>query len=434
MGSPLRLFLIISLVVRAASAQFQPPGITPSATDSLLRAGITAYIDGRYPDAVVSLKGVTDSSAQAAYYLGATYVALGDNQAAAKVLKRCVGLSPSQSAYRVQLARVLVQVGKPEDAEAEYRQVLAVDSVNVASLTGLGGLLIDQHAYRDGAAMLTRAAALNPRNAILYYQLATAMIHFAMPDSARTLLSTSITLNNGYVPALALLGSLYFDKKEYDDALRMYSAAAERNRFAPDLWCKVGLCQEKLSGFAAARKAYLKAVELDTAFDFAYAHLGQVCYKLGMIDSAIIAYQRAVTLDDQIPSYHINLGIAWTQKDSVDQAVRSYRSAVRAYHPESVGQVYERIGGLRFSKKQFREARESYLKALQFDPSSGTIPLNLALTCDHLKQYKAAVTWYKKFLHTAAGDPGMDTQVRETKARLKVLEPKVASAKEDGKK
>jgi hypothetical protein len=65
---------------------------------------------------------------------------------------------------------------------------------------------------------------------------------------------------------------------------------------------------------------------------------------------------------------------------------------------------------------------------LQFDPTSGTIPLSLALTYDHLKQYKAAVTWYRKFLRAASSDPDMAKQVKETEARLKVLTPKIARA------
>lgn len=422
------LILTICTIIHAADVQGQTLSIARSGKDSLLATGIAAYIDGRHAHAVMALKELGDSSAQAAYYLGSAYTALGDHQAAGKALKRAVELSPSQWTYRVQLARVLMQIGRPEEAEKEYRQVLAGDSMNVASLTNLGALLMDRHAYRDGAAMLAQAAELNPRNALLYYQLGSAMVHLHMPDSARTFLSTSIALNTGYVPALTLLGSLYYDSKEYADALRMYAAAAERNRFAADLWCKVGLCQEKLSDFAAARKAFLKAVEIDSTYEYAFAHLGQACFKLDLIDSAIAAYQHAAALDDQNPLYHINLGIAWAHKDSVEQAVRSYRSAVHAYRPEDIGKVYERLGVLRFSKKQFREARDSYLKALQFDPTSGTIPLSLALTYDHLKQYKAAVTWYRKFLRAASSDPDMAKQVKETEARLKVLTPKIARA------
>ncbi|RPH37434.1 hypothetical protein EHM92_02720, partial [bacterium] len=90
--------------------------------------------------------------------------------------------------------------------------------------------------------------------------------------------------------------------------------------------------------------------------------------------------------------------------------------------PEEIGHVYERLGGLRFSRKQFRNARDSYLRALQFDSYSGTIPYSLALTYDHLREYKSAVTWYKRFLKTALGDPNMAKQAKEAKARVKLLE------------
>jgi tetratricopeptide (TPR) repeat protein len=413
--------LIISAGICPAISQNQTTGTSSAARDSLLRAGITAYIDGRHEGALNILRPLSDSLAQAAYYLGSAYVALGDNMAAVPVLKRAVALSPSQMSYHVQLARVLAQTGKSDDAEIEYRRVLATDSVNLAALTNLGTLLTDRRAYRDGAELLAKAITLNPRNAFLYYQMGTVLAHLGLPDSARELLSTSITLNGGYVPALTLLASLYFDRNEYDDALRMYSAAAERNKFAADLWYKVGICQEKLDNFTASRKSFLKAVEVDSLFEYAFAHLGQACYRLGMLDSAVAAYQRAIDIDKENPLYHVNLGFTWARMDSVEQAAESYRNAIGAMRPEQIGQIYERMGGLRFSKQQYRQSRDAYIKAMQFDPRSGTVPYSLALSYDHLKQYTPAVTWYKKFLKTAFGDSAMAKQVKEAESRIKLL-------------
>ena len=64
------LLLFVLSMVDAASAQTRPGDLTSPPRDSLLQAGITGYIDGRYAGTVAALQGLADSSAQAAYYLG----------------------------------------------------------------------------------------------------------------------------------------------------------------------------------------------------------------------------------------------------------------------------------------------------------------------------------------------------------------------------
>ena len=82
------------------------------------------------------------------FYLGLIHTRRGDLVEAEKLLKQAIVLIPSESPpqafsipYHFQLARILVNAGKLQEAAAEYRHVLALDSDNEIIAQELADLL-----------------------------------------------------------------------------------------------------------------------------------------------------------------------------------------------------------------------------------------------------------------------------------------------------
>lgn len=109
-----------------------------------------------------------DSPAQA--WVGLAQMALGEGHdiAAETALRRAVAQAPDLTSARLQLADLLIRRQDLAGAVDLYHDILAMEPVNVAALTGLGQSLIGLGRPDEAADQLERALALNPDDGLAH--------------------------------------------------------------------------------------------------------------------------------------------------------------------------------------------------------------------------------------------------------------------------
>ncbi len=416
------LLLVLTAFLPDPGVAQNLPMINPNRTadDSLFTSGIAAYGEGRFQDALECYRKIQDTTRRGLHFnLATAYMALGDLKVAEKELRRAVVSDTASNRPRLQLAELLEQQGRITEAEAIYRAVLLVDPKLPAALEGLGVILVRKHAYAEALPILTRAISSSPRNAVLYAQIGTALLNLGAADSAQTMFATCLALSPSNVPVMVQLGSIYFGRREFADALRLFGAAAKAEPWNSDVLYKAGLCEEKLDNLADATDFFSAATETDSTNALAFGHLGSVYYQRRLYDSSVAAYKNAAALTPENSGVYINLGISYSFMDSIAQAIRSLRQAITVMDAPAIGQVYERIGALQFRRNQYAEAKESYRKALQFEPASASSLFYEGFCCDQLGQYDQAKRFYRSFLKAVKGsDDTVRIQFVETRLKL----------------
>jgi superkiller protein 3 len=405
MAHAARSLIAAIFVIAPLPASYATAGLSGT-TDSLIQAGVQMYGEGRYEEAIRTLRRAAEDTltARCGFYLGCSYALMNDFGNARKYYRTATTLEPSQVGYRYQFAQFLAQSGLRDDAERQYEQILHEDSTYLPALHSLGLISYDLRDYRRCAALFSRAIAQNTRDYLGYYYLGSCAAEQARNDSARALLSTCLSLNPNYTPALVLLASLYYKKADFDEALRHYAIAKDQQPENADLWYHMGLCQEKLDAYGQAARSFRMASALDSSNSLCYAHLGQAYFHLRQYDSAIAAYTSAAQIDEDNPTILINIALAWTQLDSLRQALGAFDRCVAAYHPEKIARVYLQTGAIHFNRGRYREARTAYRKALQYDPAVPEAQFYLALTNEQLHDYQSALVGYRTFMKLASSD------------------------------
>lgn len=389
--------------------------------DSLLTSGIVAFGEGRFQDALESYHKIRDTVRPVLHFNIATvYMALGDLRNAEKELRRAVVSDTVSNRSRLVLAELLDRQGQTTEAEAIYRAVLRKEPKHPVALEGLGTILVRKRTYAEALPFLSRAISVSPRNANLYVQIGTALTNLGDVDSAQTMLSAGLALNPSNVTVMLQLGSIYYDKKQYTDALRLFIVAAMAQPWNSDVLYKAGLCEEKLENLADATDFYKAAVRADTANALAFGHLGSVYYQRRLYDSSVSAYKTAAALDPGNSGVYINLGISYSFMDSISQAIGSFRKAITVMDPPAIGEVYERIGAIQFRRNRYAEAKESYRKALLFEPANASSLFYEGFCCDQLGQYDQARRLYKAFLKVAKGSNDKE-RIQFVETRLKIF-------------
>ena len=220
------------------------------------------------------------------------------------------------------------RVGRLAEAEAIYRQVLAVAPQHVEAMHMLG--VISLQCGRDEAAveMIQEAIALAPTLAAAHSNLGEGYRKLGRRDKAIAAYRRAIELRPCYPEALSNLGNVLVEEGYLDDAVAACRRALE---FSPDFaeahnnlgnaLSEQGHLEQAVASYRHALKSWPDYVE-------AHNNLGNALSEQGKLDEALSAYQQALSLQPDMAETHYNMGNAWKDRGEVELAVAAYRHAL----------------------------------------------------------------------------------------------------------
>ncbi len=421
MNVSVSLLCVSFLAAGALSAQ--TVALDAHTPDTLLQSAAASYNAGAYMRVIDLLQpsGGTSGTPKANYYLGSSFAAVNDPQNAVRYLRMAADSAPGEIAYRFGLARSLSALGSSADARLQYRRILSQDSAFLPALSGLGTMCFDGREYAAAADLFAKAVRINARDYLGYYNLAASLVNLGHPDSAVQFLRAGMALNLRFVPCQSLLASLYYKRKEYQDAERLYGMIVARDSLSPEYWARRGNCLEKLEDWKRAVDCFRRAANYDTANSSYYSRLGQAFFELNRFDSAAVAYTRAAVLEGENPILYLNAGLSYARLDSLDKALQAFHGSLVATHLERLGFLYSQMGGVYYTHKQFTRAVRAYRNALQYDPGNKRVVFFLARSNDESKDFKGAAASYGRFLKLAANDTTASDLVRYARKRYRTL-------------
>src|SRR6266567_4121552 len=188
------------------------------------------------------------------------------------------------------------RAGRLSEAEAAYREVLAVDPENIDALHFLGGVAYQRGEHGRAEELISRALSRNTSNAPAYNNLGNALGAQGKLDAAIICYQQALALQPEYADALVNLGAGFRAKGEVDKAVQCYRHALSLAPEAPMAHFNLGnaLAQQgKLDDAAACLR---KALALRPDFPEAYDHLSNALIGLGRPQEAEESYRRALAL------------------------------------------------------------------------------------------------------------------------------------------
>jgi predicted O-linked N-acetylglucosamine transferase (SPINDLY family) len=225
------------------------------------------------------------------------------------------------------------QLGRLDDAERLYRQVLEFNADHAHALQLLGLIAHQLGQYQQAIDWITKAIAVDGRD----------------PSSHSN------------------LGAVYYALQRFEDAVDAYHTAL---RLKPDFaqaQYNLGAALKDLGRIEEAASAYEAAARLNRDYAEAYFEWGNVSYLLGQLDRAIDAYNGAVRVRPDFAEAYANLGIALHGQSQLDQAVLALEAALRL--KPDYPQALVNLGTTQSERGYDREAVRAFTAALIFDPA-----------------------------------------------------------------
>jgi predicted O-linked N-acetylglucosamine transferase (SPINDLY family) len=262
----------------------------------------------------------------------------------------------------------LHQAGRLGEAEALYRQVLALEPRHAAALTMLGTVQAQRGNAAEAAKLFEMSLEADPRQFNTHYNRGIVLAELKRFDEALASYDRAIALKPDHPVILSNRGNVLAELKRFDEALASYERALALKADYPDALFNRGMVLAGLGRHEEAVDSYDRALAIRPDDARAHFHRGNALVELGRNNLALDSYNRAIALDPDDPLVFNNRGNALAELCRHQEALESYDRAI-ALKPDYVETLINR--GVALSElKRYQEALESFERAVALQPNT----------------------------------------------------------------
>jgi len=305
-------------------------------------------------------------------YLLGHALAASDPRGAALAFATAVEHDASYAPARIHYARVLVRMGRAEEARQQFEAAGRIDPRLPQSWIGLGQLALADGDYPTARTRLEEAMSLNPRNGQIHRALAQTYLGLGNPKRAEF---------HGE-RAAALPGTIKLPDPRLEQAdSEMSIGSVAHNRAGRQL--------ERQGRLDEAAEHYRKAIEIRPEIPEPRVNLGMILAQQGQLEDAIAQYQEALGIHPEFADAWFRLGRAQERLGRLKQATDAYRETLRI-NPDH-GEAHYRLGSVLAGEGLSVEAATHLAEAARILPGRAAIHMNLGIALARQGKFEPAV-------------------------------------------
>jgi predicted O-linked N-acetylglucosamine transferase (SPINDLY family) len=220
------------------------------------------------------------------------------------------------------------QAGRLAEAEALYRQVLALEPRQPDALHLLGVVASQTGRPAEAVELIGQAIAVNGKVASCHSNLGLALQALGRLDEAVGEYRRALALEPRFADALNNLGNALQAQGKHEEAVERYERALAVRPGTAATWMNLGTALASLGRFAEALAKHEQAVALQPEHAAAHVNLALAAQALGDLERAQASLERALALAPDLAEAHANLGKLSKDQGRLEEAVASFERAL----------------------------------------------------------------------------------------------------------
>jgi predicted O-linked N-acetylglucosamine transferase (SPINDLY family) len=281
------------------------------------------------------------------------------------------------------------QDGKLVRAKALYEEILAAQPAHFDALHLLGVIAAQTRNFQTAAALISRALEVDSRNALAYFNRASALQELGQFSAALSDYEQSIALNPGFVPAYSNRGVVLCELRRFDAALESCDKAVALNPQFADAQFNRANALKGLEQWEAALDGYDRAIAIRPNYAEAHFNRGNLLRQLTRWEAALDGYDRAIAIRENFAAAHVNRGNVLAELKRWEEALASFDRAI-AIRPD-LAEAHLGRGNALKGLKSFEEALSNYDRAIAIHTHLAEAFSNRGLALKELGQLEAAL-------------------------------------------
>jgi len=328
------------------------------------------------------------------FAMGESFRALGSKRTAAGVYKEVIEKDSSNIVARIELAKLLIEMKKYNDAKDIYKYLITRDSGNPYYLRQYGYILHKLGENAEAEKFLRKALEVNNTDAKAALWLAKIFYDEEKYEEAFEVLKESTKYNSFNLPLNKLAAEVLFKMKKYYSAATQYQNVIIIGDSGSAIYQKLGL---SLYSSIAARDSIDENEKEDKLLE------------------AIEAFEKSLQKEETAnPLTLTYLGFCYKSLKRYEEGIEYLNKALNAMTPEYIDKVYKNLGASYELSDKLPEAIKAYNKSLKYSGEKTDIIFRLATLYDRYYADKSvALAHYKKYLKLSGGEENEMTKYAE---------------------
>ena len=307
-----------------------------------------------------------------------------------------------------------------DEAGVLYEQVLQADPENFRAVYLLGITALQKSDPGRAAALLARAAAIDPQSASAHNDHGRAQMLLGRMDEALAAFDRAIAIKPDHSSAHINRGDVLSDLRRYEAAVASYDRALELKPDSAVAHNSRGNALFALERHEAAAAAYERAIALRPDYSDAHNNRGNALHMLARHEAALQSFNKAISLDPGYADWYASRAKMLADLKQYRAAVADFDVAIR------LKSELKSLGGLRlFAKMHICDwsGRDADIAVLvegieRNEPVANPFIL-LALSDSAALQQRAAQVWAAQLAYREdLGPPASVPRGRREKIRI----------------
>lgn len=254
------------------------------------------------------------------HILGLSEFRRGNLREAADHLERAAQIAPHNPFVPNNLSLVYLRLERLELAERCARAALELDPQLADAYNNLGQVLAAKGRSADAVAAYRKAVALSPRTALFHFNLGVGLqADSGDPQEVENCYRRALDLAPDFAPALANLGTLYLQRRQWNEAWSYLVRANLADPGNPQIMTNLGMALFRLKQRDEATRWFRAAIET-ADYAPAYSNLALVLEATGRRTEAIDLYRQLLAKGSELQQVSANLYRALIQEARYEEA------------------------------------------------------------------------------------------------------------------
>ena len=223
---------------------------------------------------------------------------------------------------------LLHQSGRREEAEAIYRQVLALDPKFSDAMHYLGLVLYQKKQYGQALELMSRAISINPSKAHYHANAAPVLLAVGQNDAAIEACRRAIALRPRYGEAFYCMGLALKNQRKLEEAAACYHRTVEYKPDHVEAWNALGMHFNDERRYHEGMDCFRRAISINPNFAGPYNNLGHALREMGRLDEAVEAFGRGLQIEPGSPVLLSHLATVLKDMGEIEAAEKLYRQSL----------------------------------------------------------------------------------------------------------